>query len=62
MRTQWLWRGINFHTIVAHATSDTVHRSEFGFGDDERVGSGKLFRRGGHEFFHTVIPDSNRRQ
>ena len=25
----------DFYAIVAHATSDMVHRSEFGFGDNE---------------------------
>ena len=51
-----------FHAIVGGAISDMVHRSEFGFGDNERVGSGKLLRRRVHEFIYAVFPGLNRRQ
>ena len=44
-----------FNVIVVQATSDAVDCSEFGFGDNERVRSGKVFRRRVHEFVHTVL-------
>jgi len=45
----------NFRAVVVYATSVMVRRSEFGFGDNERIGSGKLFHCSVHEFIHTVL-------
>ena len=44
-----------FDVIVVHAASATVDYSEFGFGYNERICGGKLFRRRVHEFIHTVL-------
>ena len=54
--------GCKFYAIVVHASFGIVHRSEFDFGDNERVGGGKLFHRRVHEFIHTAFPGLNRRQ
>ena len=58
----WVCTVYDSNVIVVHATSNAVECSEFGFGDDERVRGGKLFRRRVHEFIHAVLSRLNRQQ